>query len=89
MTDSMRPLDGGESAGPARKARAAYRLDGGAPPAGDSVRISPEVMRLRGVEGVRFAKVMAVRAALDAGTCLTPETLDAALDRALDGMLAD
>jgi hypothetical protein len=65
-----------------------YRFSSQGAPEGDTVRLSSDVMRLRGVEGIRFEKVMAIRGQLAAGTYMTPEKLDVALDRAIDHMLS-
>jgi len=49
----------------------------------DAVELSSDVMKLKGVEGIRLDKVMEVKRAIANGTYLTPEKLDKALDRAI------
>ncbi len=68
---------------PAKRLKAAYKFSEPAAPS-DSVEISSEVMRLKGVEGIRMEKVMAVKSQVRAGGYFTPEKLDKALDIALD-----
>ncbi|MCC8116119.1 MAG: flagellar biosynthesis anti-sigma factor FlgM [Planctomycetes bacterium] len=63
--------------------KAAYRMSEVPSPA-DTVEITSDVMRLRGVEGVRLDRVMAVKSEIAAGNYFTAEKLDIALDRALD-----
>lgn len=53
----------------------------------DGVELSSDVMRLRGMDGIRLDKVMEVRRAVQAGTYLTPEKLDKALNLAIDDAL--
>lgn len=52
----------------------------------DSVAINNDVMKLRGVEGIRFDRVLAVQQqiAAEGDAYWSAEKLDAALDRALD-----
>lgn len=88
MVDSIHSLGGVNAPGMSRRVKNAYRVGDGGAAGADSVQISPEVMRLRGVEGVRFEKVMAIRGAMEAGTYMTPEKLDVALDRALDRLFS-
>lgn len=68
---------------PARRMKAAYRLSD-APAQADSVEVSSDVMRLRGVEGVRLDRVMAIKSQIAAGNYFTAEKFDVALDRAID-----
>lgn len=87
MVDRIHGFGGLGPADMARKLKHAYQM-GPVPRGADSVQLSAEVMRLRGVEGVRLDKVMDVRGALAAGTYVTDAKLDVALDRALDEALA-
>lgn len=82
MVDSVNPL--GQGAAAARRAKSAYRMGGASSPARDTVALSGDVMRLRGVQGLRLDKVMTIRGQMEAGTYLTPEKIDVALDRAID-----
>lgn len=68
---------------PMRSMKAAYRMSETPAPT-DSVEIGSDVMRLRGVEGVRLDRVMAVKSQVEAGNYFTAEKFDIALDRALD-----
>ena len=54
------------------------------PRAEDTVEISSDVMKLRGVDGVRMDKVMEVRKSIANGTYLTSEKLDIAFNRVFD-----
>jgi len=82
------PIGGlGQGMAPASKIRQAYRPAQTAK-ATDSVELSADVMRLRGVDGeVRLDKVMDVRRKIAEGGYFTPEKIDRALDRALDEVL--
>ncbi len=66
-----------------RKLNRNYKFDE-AQRGADAVEISSDVMKLKGVQGVRMDKVMEVRKAIAEGTYLTPEKLDKALDKAID-----
>lgn len=81
--DQVNAVNGLGGMQPARRMKAAYRMSD-APAATDSVEIASDVMRLRGVEGVRLDRVMAVKSQIAAGSYFTAEKLDAALDRAID-----
>jgi anti-sigma28 factor (negative regulator of flagellin synthesis) len=71
----------------ARVLKAAYRPAQTAR-ATDSVELSSDVMRVRGVEGdIRLDKVMDIRRKIAEGGYFTPEKIDRALDRALDEAL--
>lgn len=83
MVDNVNAVGGAGGNIPAHKLKAAYQPAASAP-AADSVEISAEVMRLKGVEGIRLDKVMEVRKAVREGTYLTAAKLDKALDRAID-----
>lgn len=86
--ESINPMGGMQPAGLSRRVAQTYRMNTPATPVpADSVQLS-DVMRLRGVDGIRFEKVMAIRGAMEAGTYMTPEKMDVALDRALDAALA-
>ncbi|GHS93489.1 hypothetical protein FACS1894139_09140 [Planctomycetales bacterium] len=52
----------------------------------DCLALSSDVMRVRSdpASAARLKKISAIRAELNAGTYLTPQKIDRALDRALD-----
>jgi len=77
----VNPLGGADHAQRMKKAYQADALPGRGE---DGVRISAELQRLKQIEGIRLDKVLAVRKALENGTFVTDEKLDAALDRAID-----
>jgi anti-sigma28 factor (negative regulator of flagellin synthesis) len=81
--DQVNAVNGLGAMQPARRMKAAYRMSD-APAPTDSVEVSSEVMRLRGVEGVRLDRVMAVKSQIAAGNYFTAEKFDIALDRAID-----
>ncbi len=83
MVENINGLTGLGGVQPARRMKAAYRMSEVPSPA-DTVEITSDVMRLRGVEGVRLDRVMAVKSEIAAGNYFTAEKLDIALDRALD-----
>lgn len=85
MVDHVNATNGMGGVQPARRQKTTYRLNE-APAAADSVEISSEVMRLNGVEGIRMDRVMAIKSQIRAGGYFTPDKLDKALDRALDGL---
>jgi len=87
MVDSVNPLGTGPLSAAAKRARNAYHFGDAGPAAADTVALSGDVMRLRGVEGIRLDKVMTVRRQMAAGTYMTSEKIDVALDRALDRLL--
>jgi hypothetical protein len=87
MVDNVNSVGGAGVPTPPRKgAKAVYHIEA---MAADSVEISPEVMRLSGIEGVRMEKVIQVREKISSGSYFTREKLDVALDRALDEILAE
>ncbi|MCC8189769.1 MAG: flagellar biosynthesis anti-sigma factor FlgM [Planctomycetes bacterium] len=86
MVDHVNGVSGMGGMQPARRLKNAYRMSEMPAPA-DSVEITGDVMRLRGIEGVRLDRVMAIKSQIDAGTYFTAGKLDAALDRALDDAL--
>ena len=83
MLEHVNGINGIGGLQPTRRTKEAYRLSEPSIPS-DSVEISSDVMRLKGVEGVRMEKVMAIRSQIEAGTYFTPEKLNLALDAALD-----
>ena len=83
MVDHVNGVNSMGGMQPTRRLKAAYRMSEPVA-ASDSVEISSEVMRLKGVEGMRMEKVMAIRSQVEAGTYFTPDKLDKALDAALD-----
>lgn len=80
--DNVNGVNGMGIMQPARRLKAAYRMSDAVAPS-DSVEISSDVMRLKGVEGVRMDRVMAVKSQIAAGNYFTADKLDAAMDRAL------
>ncbi len=85
--DQINAVNGMGGMQPARRMKAAYRMSEAAAPT-DSVEIASDVMRLRGVEGVRLDRVMALKSQIAAGNYFTAEKLDAALDRAIDQLFS-
>jgi anti-sigma28 factor (negative regulator of flagellin synthesis) len=83
MVDNVSGIGGMGDAQASQQARKAYELPE-VPRGQDEVALSSDVMKLRGMPGINFEKVMEVRKALAEGTYLTPEKLDKALDRAID-----
>lgn len=86
MVDNVNGVQGMGGMQPQRRVKTAYRMSDMPSPA-DSVEFSSDVMRLKGVEGVRMDRVMEVRSEIAAGNYLTDEKLDIALDRALDEVI--
>ncbi|MCX7934665.1 MAG: flagellar biosynthesis anti-sigma factor FlgM [Planctomycetota bacterium] len=85
MVEQVPQVSGGAGGALPKKVRSSSRAEGGMP--ADAVELSSEVMRLRGIEGIRLEKVMKIRRAVLSGTYLTSEKLDIALDRAIDDAL--
>lgn len=83
MVDHINGVSGMGGMQPARRLKAAYRMSE-TPVQADSVEFTSDVMRLRGIEGVRMDRVMAVKSQIAAGGYFTGDKLDAAMDRALD-----
>ena len=83
MVENVNGVNGMGGMQPTRRLKAAYRMSD-TPAASDSVEFTSDVMRLRGVEGVRMDRVMAIKSQIAAGSYFTAEKLDAAMDRALD-----
>lgn len=90
MVDNVNGLGGAGAIQPRRGVRGAYRF-AETPAAADSVEISSEVLRLRGVEGgVRMDKVLAIRGMIATGAYeFTDAKLGHALDRAMDEALGN
>lgn len=86
MVDHINGVNGMGGMQPTRRMKTAYRMSD-APAPTDSVEITSDVMRLKGVEGVRLDRVMALRSEIAAGTYFTGDKLDKAMDRALDDVL--
>lgn len=84
MVDHVQNVGPAGNGGAAQRARKAYRPDGPAARGNDAVEMSADMQRLQQMEGIRLDKVMEVRRALEAGTYVTEEKLDAALERAMD-----
>ena len=86
MVDHINGVNGMGGMQPAKRLKAVYRMSE-APIQTDSVEFTSDVMRLRGVEGVRMDRVMAVKSQIAEGGYFSGDKLDAALDRALDDAL--
>lgn len=86
MVDHVHGLNGMGGLQPTRRAKTAYRMSDTAASTG-SVEVPSDVMNLKGVEGVRLDRVIAVRSQIASGSYFTQDKLDAALDRALDDAL--
>lgn len=86
MVDHVNGVHGAGGMQPTRRMKTAYRMSETPAPA-DSVEITSDVMRLKGVEGVRLDRVMALRSEIATGSYFTADKLDKALDRALDDAL--
>lgn len=88
MVDNINGVFGTGGAQPARRMKPAYRFSETPAPA-DSVEISSDIMRLRGIEGeIRLDKVMAVKSQIEAGTYFTADKLDKALDAAISSLFS-
>jgi anti-sigma28 factor (negative regulator of flagellin synthesis) len=85
MVDNVSNVNG-LSGGASRQIKKTYQFNDTAPNA-DAVELSSDVMRLKGVEGIRLDKVMEVKRAIANGTFMTAEKLDKSLDRAIDEAL--
>ncbi len=85
MVEHIPQVSGGADGVSPKKLRRAGKTEGNAPT--DAIELSSEVMRLRGIEGIRLEKVMKIRRAVLSGAYLTADKLDVALDRAIDDAL--
>ena len=83
MVDNVNGINGMGGMQPTRRSKTTYRMSD-IPAPSDSVEFSSDVMRLKGVEGVRMERVMAIKSQIASGTYFTPDKIDSALDRALD-----
>lgn len=83
MVDNIAGIGGVGDASPLGKAKNANRILV-RPRATDAVELSSDVMRLKGIDRVRLDKVMDIKKAVAAGTYLTADKLDRALDGAID-----
>ncbi|MDR1613279.1 MAG: flagellar biosynthesis anti-sigma factor FlgM [Planctomycetota bacterium] len=83
MVDHVNGVNGMGEMRPTRRTRTSYRVNETRIPS-DSVEISSDVMRLKGIDGVRMEKVMAIKAQIKAGTYFTQDKFDKAIDIALD-----
>lgn len=86
MVDNLHGVNGMGGMQPSKRAKTMYRMSETPIPA-DSVEISSDVMRLRGIEGVRMDRVMAIKSQIATGDYFSADKLDKALDRALDDAL--
>ncbi|MCL1999851.1 MAG: flagellar biosynthesis anti-sigma factor FlgM [Planctomycetes bacterium] len=85
MVDNINGMTGMGGMQSARREKTAYRMSGmEAPASTDSVELTSDVMRLKGVEGIRMDRVMKVKSQIAAGNYFTEEKLSFSLDRALD-----
>ena len=87
--DSLSPIGQNQPSSMAKRAKMMYQFTDASAASGDSVTLSSDVLRLRGVEGIRYEKVMEVRGQLARGEYMTPEKLDVALDRMLDKLFRE
>jgi len=85
MVENVPQVGNGAANVSSKKLRPAVRAE--SEPVADTVELSSDVMRLRGIDGIRLEKVMKIRRAVLSGTYLTPDKLDTALDRAIDEAL--
>ncbi len=83
MVDHVPHVGGAGAGASARKLSKVY-TQSEAIRSADAVSLSPEVLRLKGIEGIRLDKVMEIRRAIADGSYLTPAKLDQALDKAID-----
>lgn len=83
MVDQINGVTGMGGVQPMRRMKAAYKMSE-TPAQADAVEFSSDVMRLRGVEGVRWERVMAVKSQIAGGNYFTADKFDNAIDRALD-----
>jgi hypothetical protein len=77
----VNPLGNG---GQGRRVRRAYLGETGKARAGDQVKMSGDLERLKKIPGIRLEKVLEVRKALAEGSYISDEKLDLALERAID-----
>ncbi len=88
MNNNISAINGMMGNTPARKAKQVYQFQQNETlKATDSVKISNDVMTVRGAEQLRLDKIMEVRQQIQDGTYLTEEKLDSALNLALDAAL--
>ncbi len=88
MDNNVSAINGMMGNAPARKVRKLYEFQQNSPlRQADSVKISNDVMTIRGAEQLRQEKIMQVREKLNNGTYVTAANLDTALDRAIDDAL--
>lgn len=84
MVDNVNNINPMSNGNPAHRLKKVYQGSAQAPRGTDGVQISPELQKLKQMDGIRLDKVLAVRKALQDGSYLTPEKLDKALDSAID-----
>lgn len=87
MVENVNGLNGMGNMQSPRRMKSAYRMSD-MPAASDSVEFTSDVMRLKGVEGIRMDRVMAIKSEIATGSYFTAEKLDIALDRALDQLFS-
>lgn len=83
MVDYVNGVNGMGGMQPTRRVKTAYRITE-TPTQTDSVEFTSDVMRLKGVEGVRMERVMAIKSQIAGGKYFTADKIDVAMDRALD-----
>lgn len=86
MVDNINGVNGMGGVQAPRRTKTVYRMTD-VPAKADSVEFSSDVMRLKGVEGVRMERVIAVKAQIASGNYFTNDKMDVSLDRALDDAL--
>ncbi|MBN1257357.1 MAG: flagellar biosynthesis anti-sigma factor FlgM [Planctomycetes bacterium] len=84
MVDNVGGVNPLANNGQAKRLQKAYQPEAQAPRGTDSVKISEDLQKVQGTEGIRMDKVMEVKKALADGTYITEEKLDKALDKAID-----
>ncbi|MDR0362322.1 MAG: flagellar biosynthesis anti-sigma factor FlgM [Planctomycetota bacterium] len=88
MVDHINGMNGMGEMRPVRRSRTSYRVNERQIPS-DSAEIASDVVRLRGVEGVRMEKVMAIKTQIKAGAYFTEDKFSTALDKALDSLFGE
>ena len=90
MDNNLSAINGMMGNTPARKVRQTYKFQqSNMPRSTDSVKLSNDVMTVRGAEQLRLDKIMEIRQQIADGTYVTEEKLNSALDNALDQVIKD
>lgn len=83
MVDNIGAVGGAMGNVPARKLQKAYQMPQNQAKLQDAVELSDDVMTVRTNDQLRMEKIAEIRNQIKAGTYLTDQKLDRALDRAL------